>query len=113
MSYPPKSIREYQQEIHQTAVEKGWWEDPNRNMLECLMLIVSEVSEAAEEYREHGADFHYESFGKPEGFYVELADAIIRILDLAEKGGVDMEGLIQQKMEYNKTRSYRHGNKRA
>lgn len=113
MSYGAKSILEYQQEIHAIAVENGWWEDPNRNILESLMLVVSEISEAAEAYREHRMDFYFENDGKPEGFFVELADAMIRILDLAEKHGVEMGMIMNQKIVYNKMRPYRHGNKNA
>lgn len=48
--------------------------------------------------------------GKPEGVFVELADAIIRILDLAGACGVDIEALVEEKHNYNK-RPFRHGNK--
>jgi len=36
---------------------------------------------------------------------VELADAIIRILDLAGYLKLDIQGVIDEKLEYNKTRS--------
>lgn len=42
-------------------------------------------------------------------FEVELADAIIRIMDLAESEGIDLEWQIKKKMEYNKTRPRKHG----
>lgn len=40
-----------------------------------------------------------------------MADCIIRILDWAGKEGLDMDKIIREKMEYNKTRPYRHGGK--
>lgn len=38
-------------------------------------------------------------------------DCIIRILDWAGKEGLDMDAIIREKMEYNRTRPYRHGGK--
>ena len=55
--------------------------------------------------------FYLDESGKPEGFPVELADAVIRIADLFGFLGVDMAGIIRLKMQYNATRPYRHGNK--
>ena len=40
-----------------------------------------------------------------------MADCIIRILDWAGKENIDMDAIIREKMEYNKTRPYRHGGK--
>ena len=51
--------------------------------------------------------------GKPEGVASELADVIIRVLDYSEQKGIDTIRVMLQKMEYNKTRGYRHGGKRV
>lgn len=105
------SLRQMQEEIHATAVEKGWWET-DRKEPEILVLIHSEVSEALEAWREN--DYYSRTKdGKPEGMWVELADVIIRILDYAGHEKVDMAEIIREKMKYNKTRSHRHGGKRA
>jgi NTP pyrophosphatase (non-canonical NTP hydrolase) len=50
---------------------------------------------------------------KPEGFASEAADAVIRIMDMCQGLGVDLEHAINLKHEYNKTRPYRHGGKKA
>lgn len=108
------------------------------NVPEKLALIHSEVSEALEEFRSHGvrvrcsdcngtgsieADscgcyggFHEFYFGdgrKPEGFVVELADAVIRIADLCGALGLDLAAAIEIKHAYNESRPFRHGGKRA
>lgn len=109
-----KTIPEWQQEIYQCAVEHGWHEE-KRNIGEVLALIHSEVSEALEEWRS-GVDrttILYRENGKPEGFWIEMADVVIRVLDFAEAEGIDLETYIRIKHEYNKTRPYRHGGKKA
>ncbi len=108
----PKTIRTWQRNIHALAKEKGWW-DTDRNVPEILCLIHSEVSEALEEYRNNRVLDLYYNKDKPEGMFVELADAVIRILDFAEKTGIDLEHIITLKHQYNKTREYRHGGKSA
>lgn len=50
---------------------------------------------------------------KPEGIPSELADIIIRVLDIAAFHEIDIAGAIADKMLYNETRPYRHGNKRS
>ena len=99
---------------HKTATEKGWWDSPKREVPELLALIHSEVSEALEAYRIGEIDTAwYEGNGKPEGFVIELADTVIRIADLCGEFGLDLESALTEKMAYNKTRPYRHGNKLA
>ena len=99
---------------HKTATEKGWWDPPKREIPELLALIHSEVSEALEAYRIGEIDTAwYEGNGKPEGFVIELADTVIRIAELCGEFGLDLESALTEKMAYNKTRPYRHGNKRV
>lgn len=103
-------IKELQKAIHQNAKKHGWW-DNERNPLEIHMLIVSEVSEATEEVR-NDKEPYYEKNRKPEGESVELADAVIRIMDYFEHKGWDLEDIIIKKHEYNKSRPYKHGGKK-
>ena len=105
-----RSIAELQEAVHRTAVEHGWWEKP-RPIGEVLMLIVTELAEAMEAYRDgDGSSEKIPAFSKLEE---ELADAIIRILDFAGGEGLDLEGALRSKMIYNEGRPYRHGGKRA
>ena len=50
---------------------------------------------------------------KPCGFGIELADAMIRIFDLAEWLDIPLDALIDIKMQYNDTRPMRHGGKKV
>jgi NTP pyrophosphatase (non-canonical NTP hydrolase) len=113
------SINILAREIHENAVEHGWWDCNDslmNNIPEKLALIHSEISEALEEYRDNRnlSDVYYkEGSKKPEGFPVELADAMIRIMDLAEYLHIDMRKTIETKMDYNKTRLTKHGGKKC
>jgi NTP pyrophosphatase (non-canonical NTP hydrolase) len=95
-------INELVKEAHETAVEKGWWRD-DRSNLECIVLMHCELSEAVESLRK-GDDTHAVE---------ELADVLIRVFDLCGRRGWDLARAVTDKMAYNKTRSYRHGNKLA
>ena len=106
-------IKELQIASHAVAVSAGWWEE-DRNVGELLALVHSEVSEALEEWRidEDLAVIRMEG-DKPVGFAVELADTLIRICDLAESAGIDLNAALKIKMAYNATRPWRHGGKLA
>lgn len=111
-------IFDWQLEVNAVAREKGWW-DNSRNVGETLMLMVTEVAEAMEEWRTgHDLNEVYyvkdkEGVDKPEGFGIELADVAIRVLDACAGYGIDLEKMIGIKVAYNKTRPRRHGGKRA
>jgi len=68
---------------------------------EKLMLIVTEVAEAMEAYR----DDNRANLGE------ELADIIIRTLDLCGGLGIDIQGAVMRKMEINFTRPRMHNRK--
>lgn len=103
-------LRTFSKDVHELAKEKGWHDATHHvnSDLENHMLIVSEIAEASENVRK-GNPYFYMNNGKPEGEAVELADAIIRILDYAESQDMDLIGALLVKHEYNKTRPFRHG----
>ena len=72
-----------------------------RNIGELLMLTVSELAEAMEGHRKNLMD---DKLPHRPMLEVELADAIIRIFDLAGGLGLDLEGAYREKMEYNNNR---------
>lgn len=79
-----------------------------------LMLMVSEIAEAHDEIRNHHALHEIYQNGndpKPEGFPTELADVVIRIMDLCHNLGIDLENAINVKLAYNRTRGFKHGGK--
>jgi NTP pyrophosphatase (non-canonical NTP hydrolase) len=96
-----KSINELRDEIHSNNVTAGWWNNP-REKGTLLMLIVSEVAEAMEGERKDLMDDHLPHRKMAE---VELADALIRILDYAGAFGYDIENAMFEKLEYNKNRA--------
>lgn len=105
------TIGEIAERVHQTAREKGWHDTP-REFGTLIALVHSELSEALEEARaERGFEPWYSDGGKPEGVPAELADAVIRIFDIAELYGISIEGAILEKAAYNEGRSFRHGGK--
>lgn len=120
-----KTIKEMQHEVWVNNVAHGWFEG-DRSVGDDVALLHTEVSEMYEAYRKTGLDDATEDyvtardgFGqeiatfqhKPEGFGSEAADVFIRLLDTCERHGVDLDWEYERKMVYNRTRSYRHGNK--
>lgn len=92
---------------HGASVKAGWWNDVPDELLVYvvptkLALVHSEVSEALEGYRKDQMDDHLPERKMVE---VELADALIRIFDLAGKLKLDLGGAVRDKMAYNAKRA--------
>lgn len=113
-----KSLNELMNIEYEHAKKVGWSLDntPERIGI-CLLLAISEISEATESLRKGEPDFFEGSPttdggpGKPEGFGIEIADAILLLLFICKVRGIDIENLILRKLEFNKTRPFRHGGK--
>lgn len=113
--------------IHAGNVERGFYEHPATFPDRC-MLIVSEIAEAVEAHREGRTTEHGDvdqacrmstmEMATFVGFFKdkvkdtvedEIADAIIRLLDLSGYMKIDIDAHISAKLAYNATRPIRHG----
>ena len=89
------SINEIAERNYQWVEKMGWH---NKTPLEALALVASEVGEAINECR------HEEPTSE---FGEELADIVLRVLDIAHWHGVDIEKEILDKMQKNEQRGSR------
>lgn len=136
------TINDLSQSIYEHNTKVGWWDDLEKlrsemkNVLDFiddedhksevlnsintsinliitqkLALIHSEISEALEGLREDLKDDHLPQYHM---FVVELADALIRILDLAGAFNIPIGNIMVEKWDYNTkrvdhTREHRSG----
>jgi len=93
-------INELCKKAHEISVSNGFWDGliDTYTIPTKLALIHSEISEALEEDR-----IGSRKIGE------ELGDAVIRIADLAEFLGIDLEKEIERKMRINEKRPFKHG----
>ena len=102
-----ESFNKKANEVHQNNIKAGWWTDLktgkplDRNIGELLCLVHSEISEAMEGHRKGLQD---DKLPHRPMLEVELADAIIRIMDMAGHLSMDLGGAIEEKLDYNKQR---------
>ena len=141
------TLAELAKACYENSADHGFWDQPEtvETIPNKLMLIVSEISEALESYRDPAADGLVKVpvdvledlisaarstdplgagtseiadvgqaildkwQGKPKGYDTELADALIRIFDLAGRKGIDLEAAVLAKHDFNKGRPRMHG----
>src|SRR6478736_1821756 len=97
-------------EIHTKNVEAGWWNDPETGetllnnrftpyvIATKILMTVTELAEATEGYRKDLID---DKLTDRPMFEVELADALIRILDIAGDMKYDLGGAMEAKRSFN------------
>lgn len=121
------TIEAFANSIHADNARKGFWDDERevirileegdepQHLIDAvkkaftaqkLMLIVSEVSEALEADRK---DLNDDKLTHRSGLEVELADTAIRIFDMAGGYNMDLGGAIEEKLDYNRGRPWKHG----
>jgi NTP pyrophosphatase (non-canonical NTP hydrolase) len=132
------TIKELCKISHAQAVAKGFWKqvkDKNgkiigvaeRNKSELLMLVVSELGEACEALRQsrlqsnaiydykNGEHIKDKTLAKTrwvkDTYEDEIADCFIRLADLCQAQGIDIEWQIKNKLKFNSTRPTKHGKK--
>lgn len=121
-------FNELAKQVHQGAKDKGFYDDGKaRNIGERLCLIHAEVSEALEADRNNNycpvnimgvvgwkddESFitHYKETVKGT-FEEEMADIIIRVLDMCAFKNIDIDGHVKAKARYNSHREKMHGKK--
>lgn len=119
------NIKETAIAAYRNAKNKGFY-DPAPSIESRLLLIHSEVSEACEAIRKNHYcpqnavsaalgtidddtfKIRFEASVK-NSFEDEIADTVIRCLDLCEGMGIDLEAHIAAKMRYNAMRPHKHG----
>lgn len=91
---------------HGDSVKSGWWKNSDVNDMGVvptkLCLIHSEISEAMEAHRKGLMD---DKLPERLGIEVELADALIRIADLAGALDLDLGGAVLEKLAFNRDRA--------
>lgn len=93
--------------IHQLVVEKGWWKE-ERNNGEMIALIHADLAEALEAMRkENPPDSKVPEFSSVE---VELADMIIRILDMAANRKWRVAEALVEKHRFNQSQQSKDQN---
>jgi NTP pyrophosphatase (non-canonical NTP hydrolase) len=132
-------LNELAKQIYDNASEKGWHDKPVA-FGDAITNIHGELSEAWEDYRNNKPlnEVFYKckskqvccnmkdgicltapfcnyitrcQHAKPCGIPSEFADVLIRVLDNCYMYDIDIDKVVQEKMEFNKTRPFKHGGK--
>jgi NTP pyrophosphatase (non-canonical NTP hydrolase) len=99
-----KTLAELALDCYHISKEHGFWDNLSpfnvNDMLAKHMLIVSEVAEATEEARINPMSNKHDE---------ELIDVLIRTLDLLGARAINVDNLLEEKMNKNRNRPRMHG----
>lgn len=127
-----KQLNELAIEINQHVKEKGFWQSMydvtsflelhehalNKNTIKAtkdafiaqkIALVGTELSEAVESMRKTDYEANGYGIGVKDSFADEIADTIIRLLDLCGELQIDIDTQIKWKMLHNRSRAEKHG----
>jgi len=123
-------VNELAKEINKINKTKGFWDNMNYSIditkdqvrfiglskhikdafiAQKLALVHTEVSEAVEATRLEGYEENGYGLYTKDSFVDELADTIIRVLDICGQLDIDIEKQIEWKLNKNKSREFMHG----
>lgn len=91
------------------AIRKGWLTETPRNPAEQLMLIVTELAEACEAFRVGNPPCERPGMEQYSHAAEELADVVIRCLQMAGEHNIPLADVVMAKMAFNETRPVKHG----
>ncbi len=109
----PPDLQTFAKEVFQLAIDKGWY-NKARKLHEQTFLAAGELHEAGEEYRSGHPLQHIYPKGqsnvtyaadpmvvagvavKPEGFPMEVADCLIRLLDFAASRDINIDDAVSE-----------------
>jgi len=102
-----EAFDDYSRYVHAKMKQNGFWPKAGRSFKELLLLLHTEISEAAEGLR-HGnqPSEHIPAYNAIEE---ELADLVIRVMDTGEGKELRLAQAIVVKMRFNQTREHKHG----
>lgn len=104
----PRTFAAMTDEVVALNTAKGH-RDEDLSFSDLLLLIVSELGEATDAWRDHRlADVTRED-GKPLDVGGELADALIRLIDTCDRLGIDLAAQFDRVVRWGWTRPYQHG----
>jgi NTP pyrophosphatase (non-canonical NTP hydrolase) len=105
------TISQMQEYIRQWAIRKGWLTETPRDPAQQLMLIVTELAECCEAFREGNPPCSRPGMEQYSHAAEELADVVIRCLQMAGEHNIPLSEVIEAKMAFNETRPTKHGKK--
>ena len=127
VEYSVTGLNTFSQLFHKFQIKIGFTDS---NIVQRLMMVHSEISEAFEAYRKNkfanvkaqkldcvvidGSEAFKEHFEAniKDTMEDEIADAMIRLLAFCGENNIDIEYHIKEKMKYNQLRGFKFGGKK-